>query len=535
MLGLLLLLAFGVTLSHYPSCFDKDSTWASNDISSILTNVDDPTSCQESCQNHTDPCTDFTWFSSAATPMNNLCLLFLDPSTPIPCNNCISGPVSCVCGGNFACQVDDDNLVDMITSIQNQVICQEHCFQTSMCSFYTYFDAFSHPLKQTCLLFSSCSEIDFSCQGCSSGPADCRNISFISTSHPTKPATTTFFTTTIQPIVICDTPDPQEHGDWLCPETSAVVTCYLECHPGYVSNNGTVITCHDGVWSSTSSANCVAAIALITGGDSTLNSVEVYGDGVHQYLYNLPDERYYHSLSFTDSVLLLCGGGSTPSSCLSYSESQQWVSHSNTISKRYWHSSVSMRGKLHLLGGGPSQATTEHLNPLTTEWTGGWDLLESSYYACAAKIDPEMLIVIGGHSFPSSVISYNITSDTAIRLKNLFLPRYHHDCVYVRNMATNFRGVLVAGGTVTHNLSELYDINTGEWSSSGQLSSARDGVKMVVLGEKILAMGGYDGHYLSTVDSFNLTTHQWTASEEMLEARCWHAVTGIPASAVRIA
>jgi len=83
--------------------------------------------------------------------------------------------------------------------------------------------------------------------------------------------------------------------------------------------------------------------------------------------------------------------------------------------------------------------------------------------------------------------------------------------------------------------SEIYDVNTGEWSTTGKLTTARVGVRLVVLGPKILAMGGEDDYYyFSTVDNFNLTTRSWTATEEMMEKRTFHAVTGVPPSAVGI-
>ena len=61
---------------------------------------------------------------------------------------------------------------------------------------------------------------------------------------------------------------------------------------------------------------------------------------------------------------------------------------------------------------------------------------------------------------------------------------------------------------------------------------------LFIIGEnnkKIIAsaMGGYDGsNTLPTVDKINLTSLQWTKGEDMLEARFYHAVTGVPPSIV---
>ena len=81
--------------------------------------------------------------------------------------------------------------------------------------------------------------------------------------------------------------------------------------------------------------------------------------------------------------------------------------------------------------------------------------------------------------------------------------------------------------------SEMYDITSGEWSSTGNLTSDRIGMRMVVLGDNILAMGGHDGGSTSSsVDKFNLTSMEWKFTEEMLVPRNSFAVTGVPPSAI---
>ena len=70
---------------------------------------------------------------------------------------------------------------------------------------------------------------------------------------------------------------------------------------------------------------------------------------------------------------------------------------------------------------------------------------------------------------------------------------------------------------------------------SGLLTTDRNGVRLVVLGNKILAMGGGDrGYGDKTVDIFNMTTRTWSSTEEMMEKRSFHGVTGVPSTAVGI-
>jgi len=276
-----------------------------------------------------------------------------------------------------------------------------------------------------------------------------------------------------------------------------------------------------------------AAVALITGGqhDSPLSSVEVYPNG--QRLLNLPDHRFYHTIDLVDSTIILCGGLDNVHSCLELKSSHQWVPHSTTIYERYKHSSISALGQLHLLGGNSYQSSTEHISPSSSTWSEGWRLLEGNDRACTAKVDAELAIMTGGFH-QHSVTLYNVTSGEASRLQDLISQRYNHGCCYVKE--GGFRGVLVAGGYGTQNtrLSELYDINTGEWSSTHWLTTERrNGLRMFVIGDQILASGGeYRGNTWASVERFNLTSRSWTRAQDMMEGRETHAVTVIPPSAV---
>jgi len=426
-----------------------------------------------------------------------------------------SSGVSTSCSIRGSCITEGDNLVETIMDVLDEDLCRELCLQNAFCSQYSWFDMTATITKNSCSLFSSCEELDLTCQGCSTGPPLC---------YPED----------------CQTPEQQKHGDWFCPEgTTMDTTCHLECHPGYVSDKRTVITCHLGEW--TSSPTCVKAIALITGrlDPSPSTTVEIYGEGIHKKLPDLPDNRGWHSLDLVDSYVLLCGGTWT-TSCLVLTESLQWTDHSTTTSPRERHLSISMMGQLHLLGGAgwedPStRSTTEHLTPPSPDWISGFNLLEHTWVACAAKIGPEEFIVTGGNEHPIDVISYNVVTGASKKLQNLKTPRTQHGCTYIRDSNSKFRGVLLAGGFNGHSAtssSEMYDMETGEWSDMGNLTTERDGVSVIVLGEDIFAMGGKSSSYLSSVDKFNLTSKSWKSGEDMLDIGWLRGVTGVPPNAV---
>merc|ERR1719369_1281235 len=98
------------------------------------------------------------------------------------------------------------------------------------------------------------------------------------------------------------------------------------------------------------------------------------------------------------------------------------------------------------------------------------------------------------------------------RLRDRNQGRAYHGCALVKK--DNLTGVVVAGGWDGDNLrsSELYQLHTGVWQDAGLLNTARQGVKMVVLEDNVLAMGGVDDNYssLNTVEQLDMSTLSWS-------------------------
>ena len=328
---------FGTSAS---SCFKEGTTWSSQESSEFIMGVHDVYSCQTLCLNSAT-CRHFTWFNEQAAPFDLACFLYDNPTTEFPCTNCISGPRTCTCSGSFSCQFTPDNFVGNVPNVENELLCQHYCVETDLCKFYSWFQ--EDPFPKLCLMFSSCDEKEFNCENCHSGPSNCENTDIMtSTSSPLTStttvnpltSTTTTSPTTTTPRGCPNPPILQNYGDWYCPPALTPKTCYLECHPGYTSSNSTIILCEDGSW--TEEPSCVAAVAIITGGLESPTTAEVYAEGFHQKLPDLPNKREYHTLQLVNSVLLLCGGfySDTSTSCLTLTASQEWKPHSTTIKKK---------------------------------------------------------------------------------------------------------------------------------------------------------------------------------------------------------
>ena len=83
---------------------------------------------------------------------------------------------------------------------------------------------------------------------------------------------------------------------------------------------------------------------------------------------------------------------------------------------------------------------------------------------------------------------------------------------------------------------EIYDLDTGVWNRVGDLQTARAGVRLVVLGERILAMGGTSSYpdyiFHASVEEFDMNTGTWRYAEDMMEARAEHGVVAVPPNIV---
>jgi kelch-like protein 1/4/5 len=61
------------------------------------------------------------------------------------------------------------------------------------------------------------------------------------------------------------------------------------------------------------------------------------------------------------------------------------------------------------------------------------------------------------------------------------------------------------------NFSDRYDPKTDQWTMIANISSPRDAVGVCILGDRVFAVGGYDGqHYLQDVESFDPVLNEWS-------------------------
>ena len=87
-------------------------------------------------------------------------------------SECVSGPPSCTCSGEYGCDITVDNVVDTVPGVSTELECMGLCYHHTECEMYTWFDK-GGVNKHFCFLFKDCHQHDFDCKGCFSGPSVC--------------------------------------------------------------------------------------------------------------------------------------------------------------------------------------------------------------------------------------------------------------------------------------------------------------------------------------------------------------------------
>ncbi|XP_061440234.1 kelch-like protein 5 isoform X4 [Rhineura floridana] len=213
-------------------------------------------------------------------------------------------------------------------------------------------------------------------------------------------------------------------------------------------------------------------------GLKTLNTVECYNPKTKTWSVMPPMSTHRHGLG----VAVLEGpmyavGGHDGWSYLNTVErwdpqARQWNFVASMSTPRSTVGVAVLNGKLYAVGGRDGSSclkSVECFDPHTNKWTlcaqmskrrGGVGVTTWNGF----------LYAIGGHDAPAS----NLTS----RLS---------DCV------------------------ERYDPKTDMWTAVASMSISRDAVGVCLLGDRLYAVGGYDGQtYLNTVESYDPQTNEWT-------------------------
>uniref|UniRef100_A0A2K6E7U4 Kelch like family member 5 n=1 Tax=Macaca nemestrina TaxID=9545 RepID=A0A2K6E7U4_MACNE len=213
-------------------------------------------------------------------------------------------------------------------------------------------------------------------------------------------------------------------------------------------------------------------------GLKTLNTVECYNPKTKTWSVMPPMSTHRHGLG----VAVLEGpmyavGGHDGWSYLNTVErwdpqARQWNFVATMSTPRSTVGVAVLSGKLYAVGGRDGSSclkSVECFDPHTNKWTLCAQMSKRRGGVGVTTWNG-LLYAIGGHDAPAS----NLTS----RLS---------DCV------------------------ERYDPKTDMWTAVASMSISRDAVGVCLLGDKLYAVGGYDGQaYLNTVEAYDPQTNEWT-------------------------
>ncbi|XP_073968463.1 kelch-like protein 5 [Rhodnius prolixus] len=232
-------------------------------------------------------------------------------------------------------------------------------------------------------------------------------------------------------------------------------------------------------------------------GLKTLNSVEWFNLETRIWSSLAPMSTHRHGLGLaliSDSGPLYAVGGHDGWSYLNTverwdPETGQWSYVAPMTTQRSTVGLAVLNNRLYAVGGRDGVSclrTVEVYDPHTNKWTN-CSPMSKRRGGVAVAVLGECLYALGGHDVPT-------TNPSAARF----------DCV------------------------ERYDPKTDTWTNVACMSVGRDAIGIGVLGDQLLAVGGYDGQsYLRLVEAYNPYYNTWTQVASLNTGRAGSCVVSI--------
>ncbi|KAM9398282.1 kelch-like protein 5 isoform 2-T2 [Salvelinus alpinus] len=230
-------------------------------------------------------------------------------------------------------------------------------------------------------------------------------------------------------------------------------------------------------------------------GLKTLNTVECYDPDGDSWSVMTPMSTHRHGLGVT--VLegpMYAVGGHDGWSYLSTVErwdpqARQWSFIASMATPRSTVGVAVLSGKLYAVGGRDGSSclrSVECFDPHTNRWSCCAPMAKRRGGVGVATWNG-FLYAIGGHDAPASSLASRLS-----------------DCV------------------------ERYDPQTDAWTAVAPMSISRDAVGVCLLGDRLYAVGGYDGTvYLNTVEAYDPQTNEWTQVAPLCLGRAGACVVAV--------
>jgi len=270
---------------------------------------------------------------------------------------------------------------------------------------------------------------------------------------------------------------------------------------------------------------------IITGGQEAETSIETFPANC----MNIPPfpapGRIGHTLSVIENgrQLVVCGGGSTETSCISWIRGQDEWTHYATLSQpRNVHAAVSIKERIFILGGEEDNSTKTG----EVVGDGGRELTlqHISSGTCALGWEDGFLTIGGsdGRNDPHGKMDrYDSEGKYLDSLTDLATPRAFHACT---SFFTNGeQALLVAGGFNRAYLESTEIYSNGVWRTGENLPRALSAPRAAHLNQQVVVTGGVDDERNPSdeVFQYNPSTSTWSKIGSLKKKRAGHDITEV--------
>jgi N-acetylneuraminic acid mutarotase len=270
------------------------------------------------------------------------------------------------------------------------------------------------------------------------------------------------------------------------------------------------------------------------------NFMTVGGSYVWETAAPLPIQRCILSVAAVNGKIYSFGGRgidveTTPNVYVYDTTTKTWATRNPMPSNQIAGATAVVNGKVHVIGGhdneGGDLKTHRLYDPATDTWTDKAPLPEALNSDSKNAVHFNGKIYVVGGEGSSGAIGTNYIYDTATNTWTtgapMPTPRWGHNVVLIGQKIYAIGGIDTTMSTDALAVVEAYDIATNTWTTRQPLPDARVASCSTVVNDHIYTIGGrpsYSGTVEKTVFEYNPETDSWTIVADMSVARCQFGV-----------